>query len=57
MKALLLLVVLLLVLPMAMLNPLARSAFLGYHAGVIGTWALFAIALRLVQYTFAQVSD
>ena len=32
-------VVLLLVIPMIILNPLGRSAFLGYYAGVIATWA------------------
>jgi hypothetical protein len=43
MKAFLVLVVLLLVVPMIVLNPLGRSAFLGYYAGVIATWAVFAV--------------
>lgn len=46
MKAFGVLTVLLLVLPMVLLNPLGRPAFLGYYAGIIATWAAFAIALR-----------
>jgi len=42
----LLLVLLLLVAPMILLNPLGRSAFLGYYAGVVATWATYVIALR-----------
>ena len=45
MKALLLCVVLFLVIPMAILNPLGRDAFLGYYAGVIATWAAYVVAL------------
>ena len=41
-----LLCVLLLVIPMSILNPLGRPAFLGYYAGVIATWAIYAIVLR-----------
>jgi hypothetical protein len=39
-------VVLLLVAPMVILNPLGRSAFLDYYTGVIATWAAYVIALR-----------
>lgn len=39
-------VVLLLVIPMVILNPLGRPAFLGYYTGVIATWAAYVIALR-----------
>jgi len=46
MKAFLLCVLLLLVIPMSILNPLGRPAFLGYYAGVIATWAIYAIMLR-----------
>lgn len=45
MKAFLLCVVLFLVIPMALLNPLGRDAFLGYYAGVIATWAAYVVAL------------
>jgi len=44
MKAFALFVVLLLVIPMTMLNPMGRDAFLGYYAGVIATWAAYVIA-------------
>jgi hypothetical protein len=39
-------IVLLLVIPMIFLNPLGRSAFLGYYTGVIATWVAYVIALR-----------
>ena len=39
-------IVLLLLIPMIILNPLGRSAFLGYYIGVIATWAACVIALR-----------
>jgi hypothetical protein len=39
-------VVLLVVIPIIILNPLGRSAFLGYYTGVIATWAAYVIALR-----------
>ena len=39
-------VALLLVIPMVILNPLGRSAFLGYYTGVIATWAAYLIAVR-----------
>ena len=45
MKRCLLLIALLLVVPMAILNPLGRPAFLGYYAGVIAAWAAYVIAL------------
>jgi hypothetical protein len=43
MKAFFFCVVLLLVIPMAVLNPMGRPAFLGYYTGVIAT----IIGLRL----------
>jgi len=46
MKAFLLLTVLLLVVPMTILNPLGRPAFLGYYAGVIATWLVIVLASR-----------
>jgi hypothetical protein len=46
MKAFLLLLLLLLLAPMIILNPLGRPAFLGYYAGVIATWAAYAIVFR-----------
>jgi hypothetical protein len=39
-------VVLFLVIPMALLNPLGREAFLGYYAGVLATWAAYLLAAR-----------
>jgi len=39
-------IALLLVIPMIVLNPLGRSAYLGYYAGVIATWIAYVIALR-----------
>jgi hypothetical protein len=39
-------IVLLLVLPIIILNPLGRSAFVGYYTGVIASWAAYVIALR-----------
>ena len=47
MKAFVLFVVLLLVIPMSVLNPMGRDAFLGYYAGVIATWAAYVFAVRL----------
>jgi hypothetical protein len=44
MKAFAFLVVLLLVIPMTILNPMGRDAFLGYYAGVIATWAAYVFA-------------
>ena len=49
MKQFLLCSVLLLVLPMALLNPLGRPAFLGYYAGVIATWTAYVIAVRFSE--------
>jgi hypothetical protein len=39
-------VVLLLLVPMALLNPLGRDAFLGYYTGVIATWVAYILAAR-----------
>jgi len=39
-------VVLFLGVPMIVLNPLGRPAFLGYYLGVITTWAVYVVALR-----------
>ena len=39
-------VVLLLVIPTIILNPLGRSALVGYYTGVIASWAAYVIALR-----------
>ena len=36
--------ILLVVVPMVLLNPMGREAFLGYYAGVIAMWATFALA-------------
>jgi hypothetical protein len=44
MKSLIACFVLLLALPMAVLNPLGRSAFVGFYVGVIATWLAFLIA-------------
>jgi hypothetical protein len=44
MKASLLFAFLLLVVPMSVLNPMGRSAFLGYYLGVLAT----LVALRFV---------
>ena len=44
MKAFALFVVLLLIIPMTILNPMGRDAFLGYYAGVIATWAVYFVA-------------
>ena len=56
MKAFASLVVLLLIIPMAVLNPIGREAFLGYYAGVIAAWAAFVIACRSVQLPHHQTS-
>ena len=37
---------LLLVVPMAVLNPLGREAFLGYYTGVVAMWAAVVLADR-----------
>ena len=49
MKAFGSLVVLLLIIPMAVLNPMGREAFLGYYAGILAAWAAFVIACRYGQ--------
>ena len=46
MKAFALFVVLLLVIPMTILNPMGRDAFHGYYLGVIATWAGYVVACR-----------
>jgi hypothetical protein len=38
--------VLFLAVPMIVLNPLGRPAFLGYYVGVVATWVAYAFALR-----------
>ena len=51
MKAFVLCAVLLLVVPMALLNPGGRDAFVGYYMGVMATWAAYVIALRVRPVT------
>ena len=46
MKPFLLFVVLLLLVPMAVLNPLGRPAFLGYYAGIIAAWGAYMAAVQ-----------
>jgi hypothetical protein len=46
MKPFLLLSALLLITPMALLNPLGRSAFIGFYVGVVATWVAYLVALR-----------
>ena len=41
MKRLMVGLALLLVLPMALLNPLGREAFLGYYVGIFAMWLTF----------------
>jgi hypothetical protein len=41
MKRLVIGLVLLLVVPMVLLNPLGREAFLGYYAGILAMWLTF----------------
>jgi hypothetical protein len=43
MRAFLLCLILFLIIPMAILNPMGRDAFLGYYAGVIASWAVYVI--------------
>jgi hypothetical protein len=47
MKQLFVSALLLAVIPMALLNPLGRDAFIGYYAGVIAMWFVFACVGRL----------
>ena len=56
MKAFASLVVLLLIIPVAVLNPIGREAFLGYYAGVIAAWGAFVIACRDGQLRHHQPS-
>jgi drug/metabolite transporter (DMT)-like permease len=46
MKAFALFVILLLVIPMTILNPMGRGAFAAYYAGVIATWRAYMFAFR-----------
>ena len=46
MRAFALFVVLFAVVPMTVLNPMGRDAFLGYYAGIIAAWAAYVLALR-----------
>lgn len=48
MRPFLLLTVLLLVVPMTLLNPWGRAAFLGYYAGIFAMW--LAVASGAVRY-------
>jgi hypothetical protein len=43
MKAFVVCVLLLLVIPMVALNPLGRDAFLGYYVGMVAMWATVAL--------------
>lgn len=43
MRAFLLCVLLLLVIPMGLLNPMGRDAFIGYYAGVVSAWSIYVI--------------
>ncbi len=47
-------VLLLLIVPMLMLNPLGRPAFLGYYLGVLATWTAYIWALRYGGATARQ---
>ena len=51
MKSFLPLMILLLVVPMTVLNPLGRPAFIGYYAGVIAAWIAFVSAIRYGRAT------
>ena len=39
-------ILLLLAIPMMVLNPLGRPAFIGYYVGVITTWLVYVFALQ-----------
>ena len=39
-------ILLFLVIPMLVLNPLGRTAFIGYYVGVISTWLAYGVALH-----------
>lgn len=41
MKRLIVCLTLLLAVPMALLNPLGREAFLGYYVGILAVWLTF----------------
>lgn len=53
MKAFLFFVFLLLVVPMSVLNPMGRPAFLGYYTGVIAT----LIAMRLLSPLLVRTGE
>jgi hypothetical protein len=53
---LLLYIALFLVVPMMLLNPLGRPAFIGYYAGVLACWAAFAVGLPRVNSKRLQSS-
>lgn len=44
MRSFALFVVLLLAIPMLVLNPLGRGAFMGYYLGVVATWLAVMVA-------------
>jgi hypothetical protein len=46
MRSFVLSAVLFLVIPMVLLNPNGREAFLAYYAGILATWAAYVIALH-----------
>lgn len=39
-------ILLFLAIPMMVLNPLGRPAFIGYYVGVISTWLVYVFALH-----------
>jgi len=47
MKQFFVVALLLAVIPMVLLNPLGREAFLGYYAGVIAMWFVFVCVGKL----------
>jgi hypothetical protein len=49
MKRFLMCTFLLAVVPMAILNPLGRPAFLGYYLGVFATWLAFSWAFAVAK--------
>ena len=57
MKPFLLFVVLLLLVPMAVLNPVGRPAFLGYYAGIIAAWGAYMIAVQFGDRAAVQSCD
>jgi hypothetical protein len=49
--------IVLLVVPMVLLNPLGRPAFLGYYLGVLTLWLAFVIASRSQAMSGADRRD